>query len=455
MRWFTRSRSPVARRRRFYQPQVEALESRLLLTAGDILWLRQVGGVGPAADVASATDAAGNVYVAGFTTGIFPGQTSAGGIDAYVRKYDAAGTELWTRQFGSTGLDQVSGVAVDAGGSVYVAGAAGAALPGQVSAGDNDAYVRKYNAAGTELWTRQFGTAALDSAIGLDVDAGGVYVAGATEGALPGQTSAGSTDAFARRYDAAGTELWTRQFGTAALDTANGVAVTAAGVSVAGATFGTLPGQTSAGSQDAFVAQMENPSLPTLTVPGAQTAAEDVPLAIAGLSVADVDSASLTVTVQVSHGTLTLGTTAGLTVSGNGTALVTLTGSLANLNAALASLSYRGALNYSGPDTLNITADDGCLSTNASVAITVLSPAQQAQVLAAQVIALRDAGVLTGGQANALLAKLNLQGNPGDVGRIRAFLIQVAAFVRAGILTPAQAIPLLQGGATLLASLLV
>jgi hypothetical protein len=89
------------------------------------------------------------------------------------------------------------------------------------------------------------------------------------------------------------------------------------------------------------------------------------------------------------------------------------------------------------------------------VAITVLSPAQQAQVLAAQVIALRDAGVLTGGQANALLVKLDLKGNPGDVGRIQAFLNQVAAFLNAGILTPAQANPLLQGGALLLASLLV
>jgi hypothetical protein len=91
-------RRPVARTRRDYRPRVEALESRLLLTAGDILWLDQFGGVpGPATDTASATDAAGNVYVIGNTNGALPGQTNLGSGDAYVRKYDAAGTELWTR----------------------------------------------------------------------------------------------------------------------------------------------------------------------------------------------------------------------------------------------------------------------------------------------------------------------------------------------------------------------
>jgi len=50
-------------------------------------------------------------------------------------------------------------------------------------------------------WTRQFGTAAFDRAEGISVDASGVYVAGRTNGALPGQTSSGE-DAFVRKYDA-------------------------------------------------------------------------------------------------------------------------------------------------------------------------------------------------------------------------------------------------------------
>src|SRR5262245_16892560 len=50
-------------------------------------------------------------------------------------------------------------------------------------------------AAAELAWARQFGLAASDSAPGIAVDATGVYVAGWTVGALPGQVSAGGADA--------------------------------------------------------------------------------------------------------------------------------------------------------------------------------------------------------------------------------------------------------------------
>lgn len=46
------------------------------------------------------------------------------------------------------------------------------------------------------VWTHQLGTAGFDQANAISVDASGVYVAGQTHDALPGQTSAGSEDAF-------------------------------------------------------------------------------------------------------------------------------------------------------------------------------------------------------------------------------------------------------------------
>jgi CSLREA domain-containing protein len=192
---------------------------------------------------------------------------------------------------------------------------------------------------------------------------------------------------------------------------------------------------------------------PALTVPGAQTANQDVALAIPGIRVADVDSNALTVTLAAGHGTLTLASTAGLAVTGNGTAAVTLSGSLADLDDALAGLVYQGNLHYSGSDALNITANDGSLSTQAGVVITVQSVAQEAANLQAQVNALYKAGVLNQGQANALNVKLRLQGNAGDVSRAQSFLNQVEAWLAAGILTPAQADTLLAAGQSLLAGL--
>jgi hypothetical protein len=216
-----------------------------------IEWVRQSGtnltdGVG-----GISVDSTG-VYVAGHTFGTFPGQTSAGFIDGLVRKYDANGTELWTRQFGTSFADNLLGISVDSTG-VYVAGYTQGTFPGQTSAGSADAFVRKYDANGNVIWTRQFGTSSADGIFGISVDSTGIYVAGQTLGTFPGQTSAGSADAFVRKYDANGTELWTRQFGTSFEDRPYGISVDSTGVYVAGYTYGTFPGQTSAGFVDGFV----------------------------------------------------------------------------------------------------------------------------------------------------------------------------------------------------------
>src|SRR3989454_5558413 len=89
-------------------------------------------------------------------------------------------------------------------------------------------------------------------AVGIAVDASGVYVAGSINGTLPGQTSAGSCDAFLRKHDTSGNVLWTRQFGTSGEDEAIAIAVDASGAYVAGRTSGALPGQTNAGTDGSF-----------------------------------------------------------------------------------------------------------------------------------------------------------------------------------------------------------
>jgi hypothetical protein len=195
---------------------------------------------------------------------------------------------------------------------------------------------------------------------------------------------------------------------------------------------------------------------PTITAPAAQIAYQNVDQPISGINIGDAPSATLTVTLTVSDGTLTLGTTAGLTsVAGNGTGAVTLTGTTATLNAALASLVYRGSNNYSGADTLSVTAiDSGVSATPASVALTVESIAQQATNLQAQMSALQAAGVLSLSQANSLFVKLNLHGNKGDIGKVQAFLNEVQADLSAGILTQVQADALLYWGNILLLSVM-
>jgi hypothetical protein len=194
-------------------------------------WIHEFGSDGHDSATAAAADASGAAIV-GWSTGVFAGQTFAGGPqDAFLVRFDTAGTATWAREFGTPGSDAAAAVAIGGDGAVLVAGQVGGPLAGSAS-GPFDAFVRKYNADGSARWTRQFGVGqtGATSASGVAVDAtGAVYVAGWVQGALPGATPGGLGDAFVRKYDAAGSEVWTRQFGGADHDQATMVKVDAAG----------------------------------------------------------------------------------------------------------------------------------------------------------------------------------------------------------------------------------
>jgi len=228
-------------------------------TNGVKQWTRQLGTAGSDYAAAITSDTAGNVYVAGQTNGALDGQTSAGGYDLFVTKYDSNGNKQWTRQLGTAGADAANAIASDEPGNVYVAGTTGGALDGQTSAGGNDLFVTKYDINGVKQWTRQLGTAANEIANAITSDAAGnVYVTGYTTGSLDGQTSAGGYDLFVTKYDTNGIKQWTRQLGTAGYDSASATTSDTAGnVYVAGNTDSALDGQTSAGGYDPFIVKYQ------------------------------------------------------------------------------------------------------------------------------------------------------------------------------------------------------
>jgi hypothetical protein len=150
-----------------------------------------------------------------------------------------------------------------------------------------------------------------------------------------------------------------------------------------------------------------------------------------------------------------LATSAGLTVTGNGSGSVSLSGNIADLNAALAALVYLGDLNFGGDDTLSITVSDGEFDTSGSVAIHVNSAAEQAATLRSVVNDLYAAGVLKKNQTNTLLGELDLKSNNGDIGKVQSLLNDVAGLLRDGVLTSAQADALLTPGNILFRSVTV
>src|SRR5690606_2589523 len=149
--------------------------------------------------------------------------------DVFVVKYDVQGTALWARRAG-TGVfnDFAEGIDVDADGNVYVAGYfTGIAT---WDGGDNpdvslttrndfDGFLAKYDTDGNLLWVAPAGGPEQDTGRGVAATPdGGAYFAGgfagtAVFGTDTALTSAGSSDGFLAKYDADGNLLWVAQGG--------------------------------------------------------------------------------------------------------------------------------------------------------------------------------------------------------------------------------------------------
>jgi len=108
------------------------------------------------------------------------------------------------------------------------------------------------------------------------------------------------------------------------------------------------------------------PNLPPVTFAPLKIAAtEDVSWTFNGpsaISIVDTDSQTLTVTLSVAHGVITLASTAGLAFGaggGNAASSITFSGTPAAIKAALDGLQYTPSQDFNGSDVLTITKTDG------------------------------------------------------------------------------------------------
>ncbi len=177
---------------------------------GTLAWEHKIGTDEYQWSTGVSADGEGNAYITGLVEGGDLGGPFLGGLyDTFVSKHDADGNQVWVRQFGTTRGDVGEDIEVDRLGNVFVTGWTQGNLGGTNRTAD--VFLSKYTADGAAVWTRQLSSRGSDYGYGVAADGlGSVYIVGTTEGDLGGR-NAGEDDAFVSKYDAGGIELWTRQ----------------------------------------------------------------------------------------------------------------------------------------------------------------------------------------------------------------------------------------------------
>ena len=227
-------------------------------TNGTSLWTKLLGTSAIDEGLGVAVDHSDNIYVTGYTFGNLDGNTNKGGKDVFLAKFNTSGSKLWTKQFGSSVDDESHGVATDASGNIYITGLTSGNLDGNTSQGGEDIFLTKFDASGAKLWTKQYGTSADDAGLGVAVNASGnIYVTGLTAGGLDGNVNQGGYDIFLTKFDSSGSRLWTKQYGTSADDAGLGVALDSSGnIDATGWTKGGLNANANQGSIDMFLIRL-------------------------------------------------------------------------------------------------------------------------------------------------------------------------------------------------------
>lgn len=248
---------------------------------GEMSWGAYFGGVGDEECTGVGLDAAGNIYVCGFTfyspgwvSSVTPG-FQVGHYDIFAARLTLDGRLAWITLMGGAQDDRPWGMAVNAAGELTVAGStysAGWTSGGYDTTleGSKDGFVTRLNSAGRHLWSAYVGGAGSDSCNGIAVDSlGYVLVTGETtsynwtQGGYDTSFNGGMNDGFAAKLNGMGQLVWSTYLGGNSYDLGAAIATDATGACyVTGSTYSTgwVSGgydlSISPGYHDAFVVKL-------------------------------------------------------------------------------------------------------------------------------------------------------------------------------------------------------
>ncbi|WP_298273134.1 SBBP repeat-containing protein [Geobacter sp.] len=157
-------------------------------TSGVVQWTKIIDSQHAGSGYSVAVDGAGNCYVTGSVT--------VTGWNLFLAKYDGAGNQQWISAMETAG-DDVWGLALDATGNVFITGYASGIFDGNSYRGGSDIFVVKFDVNGKKLWSTQIGNDNNDYPADITVDPdGNVYLLGDTYGSILGTSSPGNKNLF-------------------------------------------------------------------------------------------------------------------------------------------------------------------------------------------------------------------------------------------------------------------
>ena len=287
----------------------DAFVTKINPSGTGLVYSTYLGGSGADSGRAIAVDDSGNVYLAGYTLSTdFPTQnprqsSNRGGSDAFVAELNAAGSGLmFSTYLGGSGQDRAFGLALDASGSLYVAGDTQSTdFPVTSNAlqasnhGQGDAFVLKLALGGSALVYSTFlGGSGPDQATAVAVDSSGdANVTGFTQSSnfptadplqkilgISGAGSCGTSlcpDAFLSKLGPSGGVVYSTFLGGSGAESGQAVALDSSGAvylagstasqnfpAIAGASQGSYAG-TASGS-NAFVAKVNGVDAPGMAL---------------------------------------------------------------------------------------------------------------------------------------------------------------------------------------------
>jgi hypothetical protein len=226
-----------------FTTQVEDVVFGKISSAGQILWVKQVGGSGIDEGSGIIVDNNGDIIHTGYfqnTVDFDPNAgvsnlTSSGSFDTYFGKYDTSGNLIWMKKIGGPGVDigAPGGITIDNLNNIYIAGNAGVNCDydpnvGTVTHmmnGTTDWFVTKYDNNGNHILSFTVGGTGQDQAHRLTTDKQqNFYVTGwfrtsanfnpnGTTMTLTGNCTGGGHDGYIAKYNSNGICQWAKQFG--------------------------------------------------------------------------------------------------------------------------------------------------------------------------------------------------------------------------------------------------